>query len=106
MKELKEEEEMIDAWTQKLHDSLNQLIKEPEYANLAFITQEDINSLPSLTDNSNEILLAVRAPLGSIVEVPDPDLFSNENEKYQIILNSKSDPITMYMVSNEGSGKL
>ena len=106
MKELKEEEEMIDAWTQKLQESLNQLIKEPEYANLAFITQEDINSLPSLTDNPNEILLAIRAPLGSILEVPDPDLYVNENEKYQIILNSKSDPITMYMVSNEGPSKL
>ena len=106
MRELKEEEEKIDMWTQRLQESLNQLIKDPEYAALAFITQEDINSLPSLTDNPSEILMAIRAPPGSILEVPDPDICSNEAEKYQIILNSKSDPITMYMVSNESATKL
>ncbi|OMJ85837.1 hypothetical protein SteCoe_12750 [Stentor coeruleus] len=106
MRELKEEEEKIDQWTQRLQDSLNQLIKDPEYAALAFITQEDINSLPNLTENPNEILLAIRAPPGSILEVPDPDLCSNELEKYQIILNSKTEPIMMYMVSNDSSSKI
>ena len=103
MRELKEEEEKIDSWTQKLQESLNQLIKDPEYAALAFITQEDIDSLPSLTDNPNEILIAIRAPHGSILEVPDPDMCSNDPEKYQIILNSKSEPIHMYMVSTDSS---
>lgn len=103
MKELKDEEEKIEMWTQRLQESLNQLIKDPEYAALAFITQEDINALPSLTENPNEILMAIRAPPGSILEVPDLDLCSNEAEKYQIILNSKSDPIMMYMVSNEST---
>ncbi|OMJ77333.1 hypothetical protein SteCoe_23076 [Stentor coeruleus] len=106
MRELKEEEDKIDQWTQKLQDSLNQLIKDPEYAALAFITQEDINSLPNLTENPNEILLAIKAPPGSILEVPEPDLCSNELEKYQIVLNSKTEPIMMYMVSNDSSSKI
>jgi transcription factor E2F3 len=101
IKDLKDEEEKIDTWTQRLQDSLNQLIKDPEYATLAFITQEDINSLPSLTENPNEILLAIRAPPKSILEIPDPELSPSDSEKYQIILNSKSDPISIYMVSND-----
>lgn len=58
--------------------------------------------MPNLSNSANEALIAIRAPTGTSLEVPDPESFpSDEKEKYQIHLNSRAGEIMVYMVSND-----
>ena len=99
---LKHEEERIDYWTNQIQESLNQLTKDPSYAEYAYVTYEDIKRLPNLTDSENETLLAIRAPLGTSLEVVDPESCNpDEKEKYQIYLHSETGEILVYVISSE-----
>jgi hypothetical protein len=94
----------LDYWIQKMQESLTELTKDPSYAEHAYATFDDIKSLSNLTDNENETLLAIRAPPGTCLEVPDPETFPpEEKERYQVYLTSRTGEILVYVVSN---GKL
>ena len=96
------EEEMLDYWINQMQENLTQMTKDPSYADYAYVTFDDIKSLSNLTENENETLIAVRAPPGTSLEVPDPEsLPKDEKEKYQIYLQSKAGEILVYIVSNE-----
>lgn len=85
-----------------MQENLTQMTKDPSYADYAYVTFDDIKSLSNLTENENETLIAVRAPPGTSLEVPDPEsLPKDEKEKYQIYLQSKAGEILVYIVSNE-----
>lgn len=102
LEELDKEEEFLDLWTAQIQENLNNLTKEQSYDELAYVTYEDLKSLPNLTDNENETLLAIRAPPGTTLEVPDPDSFPpEEHEKYQLFLRSETGEIIVYVISNE-----
>ncbi|CAG9313371.1 unnamed protein product [Blepharisma stoltei] len=99
---LNKEEDRLDYWTNQIQESLNQLTNDPSYAEFAYVTYDDIKSLPNLTEYPNETLLAIRAPPGTSLEVPDPEQFPpEEKEKYQIYLHSKSGEILVYVVSSD-----
>ncbi|OMJ85780.1 hypothetical protein SteCoe_12850 [Stentor coeruleus] len=103
---LNKEEEKLDYWTNQIQESLNQLTKDPSYTEYAYVTYDDIRNLPNLTEYQNETLLAIRAPPGTNLEVPNPDSFpSDEKERYQILLHSNSGEILVYVISSDkGSG--
>ncbi|XP_021892443.1 transcription factor E2FA [Carica papaya] len=62
-----------------------------------FVTEEDIKSLPCL---QNETLIAIKAPHGTTLEVPDPDeAVDYPQRRYRIILRSTMGPIDVYLVS-------
>lgn len=99
---LEEEENKLEYWTGQIEESLKQLTKDPVYADFAYVTYEDIRALPNLTGNLHETLLAIRAPLGTHLEVPDPDSFPiEEKEKYQVQLKSTTGEIFVYVISND-----
>jgi transcription factor E2F3 len=101
---LEQEEKKLDHWTNQIQESLKQLTKDPSYTEYAYVTYDDIRNLPSLTDCQNETLLAIRAPSGTNLEVPDPDSFPpEEKERYQILLHSKTGEILVYVISSEKS---
>jgi transcription factor E2F3 len=77
------------------------MTRDPNYAEHAYATFDDIRSLNNLTENENETLLAIRAPPGTSLEVPDPDsLPPEEKERYQVYLTSWTGEILVYVVSN------
>ena len=77
------------------------MTRDPSYAEHAYATYEDIKSLSNLTDNDSETLLAIRAPPGTSLEVPDPETFPpNEQERYQVYLTSRTGEILVYVISN------
>ena len=99
---LDKDERNLDHWIQQMTESLNSMTKDPMYAEYAYVTFEDIKSLKHLTDAENETILAVRAPSGTTLEVPEPEsLPDTEREKYQLYLQSTSGEILVYMVSND-----
>lgn len=75
---------------------------DPEYNEFAYVTFEDLKGLPKLTGVDRETLLAIRAPPGTSLEVPDPLSFAAEEpEKYQIYLHSESGEILVYVISDD-----
>jgi len=97
LESLKQEEDNVEYWIQQLQDSMSQLTKDPQYAENAYLTFDDLRSLK--TDAPLETLLAIRAPPGTTLEVQDPDQVpAAERERYQLLLTSKAGEITVTMV--------
>ncbi|PPD68252.1 hypothetical protein GOBAR_DD34865 [Gossypium barbadense] len=64
---------------------------------LLFVTEEDIKGIPCF---QNESLIAIKAPHGTTLEVPDPDEdFDYRQRRYGIFLRSTMGPIFVYLVS-------
>ncbi|CAN0191037.1 unnamed protein product, partial [Discosporangium mesarthrocarpum] len=62
-----------------------------------YLHQEDISGLECFM---NKTVMAIRAPAGTTLEVPDPDEGMPEGQRrYQIYLKSTSGPIDVYLVS-------
>ncbi|CAN1251901.1 Transcription factor E2FB [Linum perenne] len=62
-----------------------------------FVTEDDIKSLPCF---QNETLIAIKAPHGTTLEVPDPDeAVDYPQRRYKIVLRSTMGPIDVYLVS-------
>ncbi|RXH76375.1 hypothetical protein DVH24_019263 [Malus domestica] len=62
-----------------------------------FVTEDDIKGLPCF---HNETLIAIKAPHGTTLEVPDPDeAVDYPQRRYRIILRSTMGPIDVYLVS-------
>ncbi|KAK7891144.1 hypothetical protein WMY93_023107 [Mugilogobius chulae] len=67
-------------------------------------------SIKNVTDDSNnspypfcDTLLAIRAPIGTQLEVPVPETVVNGQRKYQIRLKSSSGPIEVLLVNKDPS---
>ncbi|KAL8475498.1 hypothetical protein ACS0TY_028233 [Phlomoides rotata] len=62
-----------------------------------YVTEEDIKNLPC---SQNETLIAIKAPHGTFLEVPDPDkAVDYPQRRYKIVLRSTMGPIDVYLVS-------
>ena len=62
-----------------------------------YIAEEDITNIPCF---SSETLVAVRAPHGTTLEVPDPDEgMEHPKKRYQIFLKSTSGPVEVFLVA-------
>ncbi|KAH9674410.1 transcription factor E2FA [Citrus sinensis] len=62
-----------------------------------FVTEEDIKNLHCF---QNQTLIAIKAPQGTTLEVPDPDeAVDYPQRRYRIILRSTMGPIDVYLVS-------
>ena len=127
--DLLEQEKDLDFWIKKMQEELNKMASTQQYNQYAYLTYEDIKQLNTSQENKRDTLLAIRAPAGTTLDVPDPaeveDFYrqlkqmgsTNKKEpelenllkehkdlmdkKYQIYLNSKEEEIMVYMVSNE-----
>ncbi|KAL0436263.1 UNVERIFIED_CONTAM: Transcription factor E2FB [Sesamum radiatum] len=62
-----------------------------------FVTEEDIKNLPCF---QNETLIAIKAPHGTTLEVPDPnESVDYLQRRFSIVLRSTMGPIDVYLVS-------
>jgi transcription factor E2F3 len=70
LNDMLEEERQLDEWTLKLKDDLFAMAKDPVYAEFAYMTFDDIKQI---CGDSKDTLIAVKAPIGSKIEIPDPE---------------------------------
>lgn len=51
------------------------MARDPVYAEFAYMTFDDIRQLNNLSDDpeQKDTLIAVKAPIGSKIEIPDPE---------------------------------
>mmetsp|Transcript_32300 Transcript_32300/g.54427 ORF Transcript_32300/g.54427 Transcript_32300/m.54427 type:complete len:406 (-) Transcript_32300:430-1647(-) len=112
VQELYRTEQLLDAYVENMTSSLRLLIDSEESRRYGFVTHQDIRTLPKF---QTETILAVRAPRGTQLQVPDPEEvtdkplptaletspegFNGERNRYQVFLRSPGDAIDVFLVS-------
>ncbi|WOG87736.1 hypothetical protein DCAR_0206967 [Daucus carota subsp. sativus] len=91
------EEHSLDEKIREAQDKLRDLSEDKNNQRWLFVTEEDIKLLPCF---QNETLIAIKAPHGTTLEVPDPDeAVDYPQRRYRIVLRSTMGPIDVYLVS-------
>ncbi|KAA8544325.1 hypothetical protein F0562_022337 [Nyssa sinensis] len=86
----------LDEQIREMQERLRDLSEDENNQKWLFVTEEDIKSLPCF---QNETLIAIKAPHGTTLEVPDPDEPVDYSQRYRIVLRSTMGPIDVYLVS-------
>ncbi|KAJ4724906.1 Transcription factor [Melia azedarach] len=91
------EERRLDEQIRIMQERLRDLSEDENNQKWLFVTEDDIKSLPCF---QNETLIAIKAPHGTTLEVPDPDeAVDYPQRRYRIVLRSTMGPIDVYLVS-------
>ncbi|XP_057953369.1 transcription factor E2FB-like [Malania oleifera] len=91
------EECRLDEQIREMQDRLRELSEDKSNQKWLFVTEDDIKGLPCF---QNETLIAIKAPHGTTLEVPDPDeAVDYPQRRYRIVLRSTMGPIDVYLVS-------
>ncbi|CAF1700148.1 transcription factor E2FA-like isoform X2 [Brassica napus] len=91
------QEQALDNQIRETEERLRDLSENEKNQKWLFVTEEDIKSLPGF---QNQTLIAVKAPHGTTLEVPDPDEAGElPQRRHRIILRSTMGPIDVYLVS-------
>ncbi|BAT96575.1 hypothetical protein VIGAN_08353700 [Vigna angularis var. angularis] len=91
------EEQGLDDQIREMQERLRKLSENENNRKCLFVTEDDIKSLPCF---QNETLIAIKAPHGTTLEVPDPEeAVDYPQRRYRIILRSTMGPIDVYLIS-------
>ncbi|XP_057778352.1 transcription factor E2FA-like isoform X2 [Salvia miltiorrhiza] len=91
------EERSLDERIRQMQERLRDLSEDEHNQRWLFVTEDDIKNLPCF---QNETLIAIKAPHGTTLEVPDPDeAVDYPQRRYRIILRSTMGAIDVYLVS-------
>ncbi|KAG8376828.1 hypothetical protein BUALT_Bualt09G0104400 [Buddleja alternifolia] len=91
------EERSLDDRIRQMQEKLRDLSEVENNQKWLFVTEDDIKNVPCF---ENETLIAIKAPHGTTLEVPDPDEdVDYPQRRYKIILRSTMGPIDVYLVS-------
>lgn len=97
---LTQEEHVLDSQIASLRSKLQELASGELCSAYAYVTHNDIKTIPEL---SGDTLIAIKAPPGTELEVPNPDEGMPYGERrYQILLKSSGGPIDCLLVSQGG----
>uniref|UniRef100_A0A2N9IRS8 E2F/DP family winged-helix DNA-binding domain-containing protein n=1 Tax=Fagus sylvatica TaxID=28930 RepID=A0A2N9IRS8_FAGSY len=87
----------LDEQIREMQEQLRDLSEDENNQKWLFVTEEDIKGLPCFL---NETLIAIKAPHGTTLEVPDPDeAVDYLQRRYRVVLRSTMGPIDVYLVS-------
>ena len=73
LNEIQQEENWLDDMINTVNTQLNEMAGDQLYEQFAYVTYDDIKKLSNLPENKNNTLLAIRAPPGTKLEIPDND---------------------------------
>ncbi|MCO5570962.1 hypothetical protein L7F22_024692 [Adiantum nelumboides] len=91
------EERLVDSRIKEVREALKIMSDDATSKQWLYVTEDDIKSLPCF---QNETLIAIKAPHGTTLEVPDPnEAMEYPQKRYQIFLQSATGPIDVYLVS-------
>ncbi|KAE9621734.1 hypothetical protein Lal_00032809 [Lupinus albus] len=91
------EECRLDGQISEMQERLRSLSEDENKKKFFFVTEDDIKSLPCF---QNETLIAIKAPHGTTLEVPEPEeAVDYPQRRYRVILISKMGPIDVYLIS-------
>lgn len=88
----------LDAMIFSMQEDLLSLSEDEGNRKWLYLTKEDISCIPCF---QNSTLIAVKAPHGTSLEVPNPDEgLEFPQRQYQMLLRSSMGPIDCYLLSN------
>ncbi|XP_073153380.1 transcription factor E2FB-like [Henckelia pumila] len=94
---LKLEDGRLDERIREMQERLRGLSEDENNQRWLFVTEDDIKNLPCF---QNQTLIAIKAPHGTTLEVPDPDeAVDYPQRRYRIVLRSTMGRIDVYLVS-------
>ncbi|XXG88517.1 hypothetical protein AAC387_Pa12g0711 [Persea americana] len=97
VQDLSMEEQILDDEIREIQERLREMSEDEHNQKWLYVTEEDIKGLPCF---QNETLIAIKAPHGTTLEVPDPDEAADyPQRRYRIVLRSTMGPIDVYLVS-------
>ena len=97
---LQGDEQKLDAEIKAMREKVAALSRSPAKQRLLYVSQKDIKGLKCFR---GERLMAIRAPHGTTLEVPDPSGPLNGQRRYRIILKSNNlGPIEVYAIDTQG----
>lgn len=96
------QEQALDERISDMREKLRGLTEDENSQRWLYVTEDDIKGLPCF---QNETLIAIKAPHGTTLEVPDPDEAGDYlQRRYRIVLRSTMGPIDVYLVSQFDEG--
>lgn len=99
---LANEEREILKWTKNLQDMLADLAAEEINNQFSYVTFDDIKAV---SNNNKEVgdqpFLVIRAPKGTLLEVPNAEADSQDEHPHKMKLTSQHEEIFIYVVSND-----
>lgn len=100
LEHLHAEESRLDECIRETQERLHSLEFNHNSQKHLYLTGEDFRNIPSL---KNQTLIAVRAPHGSSIEVPDPNQDHDFSQKqFNLIVRSHTGPVDLYLISESG----
>jgi len=94
-----EQEQWLDNAIGEMQSSLRDLAEDQANSQFAFVTHEDVRSITAF---ATDTVIAIKAPSGTTLEVPDPDEGMDfPQRRYQIYLRSQSGPVEVFLVQNQ-----
>ncbi|KAF3321820.1 Transcription factor E2FB -like protein [Carex littledalei] len=91
IEDLISKEHELDEQISEMQGRIKKFIEDEKTQKLLFLKESDLKGLPGF---KNQTLIAVRAPPGTTLEVPDPDQM-----RYRFIVRSNAGPIQVHLVS-------
>ncbi|PUZ46104.1 hypothetical protein GQ55_7G020900 [Panicum hallii var. hallii] len=105
LESLYDEESRLDDEIREAKEKLQALTLDEDKRKSLYLLKEDINKIPHFQGST---LIAINAPHGTCVEVPDPnaDLYlygdlGLQEKHYKIVLRSSMGPIDCYLISDQ-----
>eukprot|EP00962_Isochrysis_galbana_P050990 scaffold22350_cov124-Isochrysis_galbana.AAC.7 len=90
-------EQWLDEAIEQMQTSLRSLAEDSANQEHAYVTHEDIRGIEAFHADT---VIAIKAPSGTTLEVPDPDEGMEQGQRrYQIYLKSQTGPVEVFLVS-------
>ncbi|KAK3142658.1 hypothetical protein QOZ80_4BG0349610 [Eleusine coracana subsp. coracana] len=92
------QEQTLEEHISEIRENLKELTEDESNQMWLYLTEDDIKGLRCF---QNKTLIAIKAPHGTSLEVPDPDVKTGDNYKrrYRMIIRSTMGPVDVYLVS-------
>jgi hypothetical protein len=74
LNEIQQEEGWLDDMINTVNVQLTEMAEDQLYEQFAYVTYDDIKKLSNMPENKNSTLLAIRAPPGTKLEIPDEEV--------------------------------
>lgn len=78
LEDLKNEELKLDSYILELKQEFEQITKDEDFQKYGYITHSDLRNL---TASENMNIIAIKAPIGTTVEIPDPSVIESMYQK-------------------------
>lgn len=76
--DIEREESWLEEMINTVHNQLQEMAGDDLYEQFAYVTYDDIKKINNIAEHKDSTLLAIRAPPGTKLEIPD---FENKGEK-------------------------